>query len=64
MKSSILVVLMVVFLVVTVSQMSEAVDPKVCYTWDKCRQQYQSQGNQVVIWECGNVPAGCFFPGR
>ncbi len=55
MKSSILIVLMAVFLVVTVSQMSEAVDPKVCYMWDKCRRLYQSQGNQVVIWECANV---------
>jgi hypothetical protein len=22
--------------------------------WDKCR-QYESEGNQVVIWKCANV---------
>ena len=41
-----------------------SVDPKACYMWDKCRSSYEKQGAQVIFWECGSVPAGCFFRGK
>ncbi|UJR19211.1 hypothetical protein I4U23_022341 [Adineta vaga] len=41
-----------------------SVNPRDCYMWDKCRGQYEKQGPNVIYWECGSVPAGCFFKGK
>ncbi len=54
------VVLMVILSPVVVM----GVNPRDCYMWDKCRRGYEKQGAQVILWECGRVPAGCFFNGK
>ncbi|CAF1691354.1 unnamed protein product, partial [Adineta ricciae] len=40
-----------------------SVNPRDCYMWDQCRRQYEKEGTQVILWQCGTVPPGCFFRG-
>ena len=43
--------------------LTSSVNPRDCYMWDQCRRQYEKEGTQVILWQCGTVPRGCFFRG-
>jgi len=64
-RQFIFIAMMVVVLMVTLSPVVVmGVNPRDCYMWDQCRRAHEKEGTQVILWQCGTVPRGCFFTGK